>query len=447
MGDFHALVVDYDLAVGTAASIVKAAAEIDPHLPVVIISRHYEDVIFSEVTRMGADSYYPVTESSLRMFPDTLLKRVEARTAIRDAVDAKYQSLLRSHQLEILASLVRKMVETNDLKSVMQEMAEQVVKRLNMKVVSLQKFFPDQNGFAAFGIYPRGKLVKFAESVFSISLDSFVFPFDPDNCIVDRYTLERRPWVGNDFAEVFGPSMPARAARMIQKFAGVKSIYNAPFYGKDKLLGGLVVGNVRTGFTDVEMEAFDAIVHISSLLFEYNESNQAQSVHAERLKAVRQAIEIIQKDDGIDIAHGRPAKFLDTVCRKLVSAVPADVIAFFEYDRVMHALVLGNEFGRSGKGSKSLPQRLSVDGHRLGRAAVSGETLLENNFELNPEAHHPTRRRDRINLLAVPLGRDTGPIGMIVLTRSLTFPFVDSDREVIELFASQFDLGIISGRD
>lgn len=82
--------------------------------------------------------------------------------------------------------------------------------------------------------------------------------------------------------------MPSQAARMIQKFAGVKSIYNAPFYGNDHLLGGIVVGNIRESFTAEELEAFAAIVHVSSLLFEYNESVKSQIIQNQKLKAIHE---------------------------------------------------------------------------------------------------------------------------------------------------------------
>lgn len=446
MGKYHLLVVDYDLAVGTAASVVRAASETDPHLPVIVISRGFDDTIYSEVARIGADSYVPITGASIRMLPDIVQRRIETRIAITEAVESKQQSNLKSQELEIIASLVRKMVETSDLKSVMQEMAEQMVKRLNMKVVGLQRFFLNRNGFTTFGIYPRGKLVEFAESVFGISLDSFVFPFDPENCIVDRYTAERRPWVGNDFAEVFGPAMPARAARMIQKFAGVKSIYNAPFYAKDRLLGGIIVGNVRSGFTEVEMEAFDAIVHVSSLLFEYNDSNKSQTVQSEKLKAIREAVSLLQRDYEKDGESMPPGKLLEMVHRKLMSIVPAQAFALFIHDHAQRALLRKKVFTKSGKVLSYLPSFIPLNSGKIGKAVSAGKSLLENDFRFDSASRRDGRKQGLVSLLAVPLCKKQETKGMILLMRSTENPFVDSDREILELFASQFDAEIIEAR-
>ncbi len=436
---YDALVIDYDLSVGDPAAIVKLTKEIDPFLPVIIVSRDFTDSIYSETQQMGADSYIPVTSVSMRMFPRVLLERIESIGFVREAIEARHQSTLKSYQIEILASLVRKMVETHDLKSVMQEMAEQVVKKLDMKVVSLQRFFPRQNGFAVYGIYPQGKLVKFAQMFFGISLDTFVFPFDPEHCIVDQYTLERKAWIGTDFADVFGTTMPAQASRMIQKFAGVRSIYNAPFYSKNQLLGGIIVGNVRKNFTDEELEAFDAIVHISSLLFEYNETVKAQIVQNHKLQAIHEISSQLHE-------NLEPGKIFDIIQEKLNSIVPADVVRLFVYNSLSHSLVERETIVRKGKTPAFMVPEIRLGTGLIGLAASERRSILENNAHLNPQSIYSSGRPELEHLLAVPVTHHGELLGMIAMTRLKDEPFSETDREALEIFTSQFGIAFNNSR-
>lgn len=436
---YDAIVIDYDLAVGDPESIVKATKDIDPFLPVIVVSRNFSDGIYWETLQMGADSYVPVSSISMKMLPRILLERIEAIGFVREAIDARHQSTLKSYQIEILASLVRKMVETHDLKSVMQEMAEQVVKKLDMKVVSLQRYFPRQNGFAVYGIYPQGKLVKFAQMFFGISLDTFVFPFEPEHCIVDQYTLERKAWIGSDFADVFGTTMPSQAARMIQKFAGVRSIYNAPFYGKDQLLGGVIVGNVRKNFTDEELEAFDAIVHISSLLFEYNETVKSQIVQNHKLQAIHEISSQLHE-------NLEPEKIFDIIQEKLNTIVPADVVRLFVYDKSSDSLVENEMVAKKGKRPNFMVPEIKVGTGLIGLAASERRSILENNAQLNPRSVYASGRPDLEHMLAVPITHHGELLGMITMTRVKDEPFSETDRDALEIFTSQFGIAFHNSR-
>ncbi len=436
---YDALVVDYDLSVGDPGAILKSTKEIDPFLPAIIVSRDFTEGIYMETQQMGADWYVPMTPVSMKMFPHILLERIEGIGFVREAIEARHQSTLKSYQIEILASLVRKMVETHDLKSVMQEMAEQVVKKLDMKVVSLQRFFPRQNGFAVYGMYPQGKLVKFAQMFFGISLDTFVFPFDPAHCIVDQYTLERKAWIGNDFVDVFGTTMPAQASRMIQKFAGVRSIYNAPFYSKDQLLGGIIVGNVRKSFTDEELEAFDAIVHISSLLFEYNEAAKAQIVQNHKLQAIHEISS--QLHENLD-----PGKIFDIIQAKLNTIVPADVVRLFVYNASSNSLVERKSITKKGRIPGFMVPEIPVGSGLIGLAASDRRSVLENNAHNNPLSVYATGRPDLEHLLAVPIIHHGELLGMIAMTRLTDEPFSETDREALEIFTSQFGIAFHNSR-
>ncbi len=436
---YDAVVLDFDIAVGDPESIIKSAKEIDPFMPVIVISRNYSDSVYHDAIQMGADTYIPFTQVAIKMFPRVLLERVEGIGFIREAIESRHQSTFKSYQLEILASLVRKMVETNDLKSVMQEMAEQIVRKLDMKAVSLQRYFPRQNGFAVYGIYPQGKLVKFAQMFFGISLDSFIFPFDPEHCIVDQYTLERKPWVGNDFADVFGTTMPAQASRMIQKFAGVSSIYNAPFYSKDQLLGGIVVGNVRKSFSEEELEAFDAIVHISSLLFEYNQTVKSQIIQNHKLQAIHEISSQLHE-------NLEPEKIFDIIHEKLNTIVPADVVQLFFFEKDRNVLVEKKIVVRKGKRPSFMFPEIIVGRGLLGKAALESRSLLENDAHLNPNSVYSSGRPNVEHILAVPITHNNELLGMISMTRLKDEPFSESDKEALEIFTSQFGIAFHNSR-
>ncbi len=433
--EIDVLVVDYDIAVGDASMVVKIAKEIDPFLPVVLVSKDFSDNVSMEAERIGADSYSPLTVVTLKLLPMILHRRIEAKTLLRDATDSRRQSKFKSFQLEILTSLVRKMIETQDLRSVMQELAEQIVKKLDMKAASLQRFFKEKNGFAVYGIYPQGKLLRFVRRFFDISSEDFTFPFDPDNCIVDHYTAERKPWVGHDFADVFGTTMPSVPARMIQKFIGVESIYNAPFYSNNELLGGIVVGNARKKYTNEELDAFDAIVHISSLLFEYNESVNSQLMQTEKLKAIHEIS--IQLHENLD-----PTNLFEVIYVKLASLIPSDLVRLFLFDRDTEVLRVERVVVKSERKPSSVPLEIPLGKGLVGKAALERKSILENNSHLNPLSYYTGEKPKLEHLLAVPVVHGSELLGVVALTRWRSERFKESDLGALEIFSSQFAIAL-----
>jgi PAS domain S-box-containing protein len=431
--EIDVLVLDYDLEAGDAASIIRTAKDIDPFLPVVLISKDFSDTISDESASIGADVYITLTEISPKVLPMILMKRIESKALLREAIDSRRQSTLKSFQLEILSSLVRKMIETQDLKSVMQELAEQIVKKLDMKAASLQRYFKSKNGFAVYGIYPQGKFLRFVERFFDISSEDFTFPFDPVNCIVDQYTAARKPWVGYDFADVFGTTMPSMPARMIQKFTGVESIYNAPFYSSDELLGGIIVGNVRKRFTNEELEAFSAIVHISSLLFEYNESVNSQIIQNRKLKAIHEIS--IQLHENLDTNN-----LFEGISEKLNRLIPSDLVRLYLFDKGEN--VLHVERALSKKGENSFPPEIPIGKGLIGKAAAERRSILENDSHKNVLSYHVGDMPKQENLLAVPVIHGDELLGMIAMTRWHTHRFKESDLMALEIFSSQFAVAL-----
>jgi len=434
-GEIDIVVVDYDLSVGDVPMIIKTAKEVDPFLPVVLVSKNYSDNISMEAERIGADAYLPMEKVVLKLLPMILHKRIESKELLRDATESRRQSTFKSFQLEILSSLVRKMIETRDLKSVMQELAEQIVKKLDMKAVSLQRFFKEKNGFAVYGIYPQGKLLRYVRKFFDISSEDFTFPFDPDSCIVDQYTAERKPWVGYDFTDVFGTTMPSLPARMIQKFVGVQSIYNAPFYSNDELLGGIVVGNARKNFTNEELDAFDAIVHISSLLFEYNETVNSQLVQNEKLKAIHEIS--IQLHENLD-----PANLFEVIYKKLDDLIPFDLARLFLFDKEQELLRAEKVVVKKEKKVPSVPLEIPLGKGLIGRSACEKKSILENNSHQNPLSYYAGEKPKIEHLLAVPVIHGAELLGVIALTRWRRELFRESDLKALEILSSQLAIAL-----
>jgi PAS domain S-box-containing protein len=434
-GEADILLVDYDLSAGDASTIVKTVKEIAPFLPVILISKNFSENILGEAARIGADSYVPLVGVPLKMLPMILSNRIEANGLLKEATDSRRESTLKSFQLDILSSLVRKMIETRDLKSVMQELAEQIVKKLDMKAVSLQRFFKEKKGFAVYGIYPQGKLLRFVKKFFDISSEDFTFPFDPANCIVDQYTADRKPWIGYDFADVFGTTMPSLPARMIQKFAGVESIYNAPFYSNDGLLGGIVVGNARRNFTDEEIEAFNAIVHVSSLLFEYNESVSSQTVQNEKLKAIHEIS--IQLHENLE-----PDKLFEVIYEKLDDLIPADLVRLFLFDKRERLLRVERAVAKKGRKQITVPTEIPLGKGLIGIAAAERKPVLENNSHENPLSYYIDERPKLEHLMAVPVIHGAELLGVIALTRWRSERFRESDLSALEIFSSQFAIAL-----
>ena len=434
-GEADILLVDYDLAAGDPSIIVKTVKEIDPFLPIVLVSKNYSDHVFGEAARIGADSYIPLVGVPLKMLPMILSKRIEASGLLKESTDSRRESTLKSFQLDILSSLVRKMIESRDLRSVMQELAEQVVKKLDMKAVSLQRFLKEKNGFAVYGIYPQGKLLRFVRKFFDISSGNYIFPFDPASCIVDQYTADRRAWIGYDFADVFGTTMPSSPARMIQRFAGVESIYNAPFYSNDELLGGIVVGNARKNFTNEEIEAFNAIVHVSSLLFEYNESVNSQIVQSEKLKAIHEIS--IQLHDNLE-----PDKLFEVIYEKLDDLIPSDLVRLFLFEKEKRILRVERAVVKKGKIPIYVPKEIPLGKGLIGIAAAEKKSVLENNSHRNPLSYYIGEKPKLEHLLAVPVIHGAEVLGVISLTRWRSERFTESDLSALEIFSTQFAVAL-----
>ncbi|MGC8594894.1 MAG: PAS domain S-box protein [Candidatus Kryptoniota bacterium] len=429
---YDAVLLDYDMAAINPFVIARAALDIDPFLTVMFVSDNYSDTVFSEVISAGFRNYSPLTNVGMKLLPNLLKELVESSARLRTSHEISRASKLKSSQMDILGAIVRKMVETHDLKSVMQQLAEELVKKLDVKVVSLQRYYPEKRGFAVYGIYPKGKLLKFAEMFFGVSLDSFVFPFDPEHCIVDQYTEQRKPWIGSDFADVFGTTMPSQAARMIQKFAGVKSIYNAPFYNKDQLLGGIVVGNARESFTTEELDAFNAIVEISSLLFEYNETSNAYFKESQRLRAVHKTSLSMHR-------NLNPEEVLSTIQNEVAEIVSADFLAVYMKKENEDKLELKKFTALKGKAKKTAPEVIRIGETIIGRAAADMRTLIANEVSFFEETTSSVRE----NILCVPMAFGKELLGMLVVGRfNLAEPFDFTDLSVFEIFTSQFALAL-----
>jgi len=429
---YDAIVLDYDMAAINPFVIARAALEIDPFLTVMFVSGNYSDTVFSEVISAGFRNYSPLTTVGMKLLPNLLKELVESSAQLRISNEISRASHLKSSQMDILSAIVRKMVESHDLKSVMQQLAEEIVKKLDVKVVSLQRYYPEKHGFAVYGIYPKGKLLKFAEMFFGVSLDSFVFPFDPEHCVVDQYTEQRKPWVGSDFADVFGTTMPSQAARMIQKFAGVKSIYNAPFYNKDQLLGGIVVGSTRDSFTSEELDAFNAIVEVSSLLFEYNETSNAYFKESERLRAVHKTSLAMHR-------NLNPEEVLSTIQNEVAEIVSADFLAVYMKEDNDDALGLKKFTLLKGKSKKVPPNIIKVGETVIGRAVADMRPLIANEISFFVDRTNSAKE----NLLCVPMTFSKELLGMLIVGRySPEEPFDFTDLSVFEIFTSQFTLAL-----
>lgn len=429
---YDAIVLDYDMAATNPFVVARAALEIDPFLTVMFVSDNYSDTVFSEVMSAGFRNYSPLTNIGMKLLPNLLKELVESSARLRTSQEINRASQLKSSQMDIIGAIVRKMVETHDLKSVMQQLAEEIVKKMDVKVVSLQRYYPEKRGFAVYGIYPKGKLVKFAQMFFGISLDSFVFPFDPEHCVVDQYTEERKPWIGSDFADVFGTTMPSQAARMIQKFAGVKSIYNAPFYNKNELLGGIVVGSTRENFTTEELDAFNAIVEISSLLFEYNETSNAYFKESQRLRAVHKTSLAMHR-------NLNPEEVLSTIQKEVAEIVSADFLAMYTKEDNENELVLKKFIVLKGKLKRAAPNIIKIGETIIGRAAADRRTLIANEVSFFDDGINQTKE----NILCVPMVFGNQLLGMLIVGRQqIDDPFDLTDLSVFEIFTSQFTLAL-----
>src|SRR5262245_58794665 len=121
-------------------------------------------------------------------------------------------------------------------------------------------------------------------------------------------------------------------------------------------------------------------------------------------------------------------------------------------DDVVLARVDGDTL-RSMAGVGPVPKLAPQEGYALSRGSVAGRAVLDrrtiqvNDLEAEPDAEFPTAKaRQRIigirTVLAIPLLREGGALGALVLRRMQVRPFTDKQIALLETFANQAVIAI-----
>jgi|GEM_PF-875341 len=341
-------------------------------------------------------------------------------------------------QLNVLYAITKAVSQSLSINEITEILAQQLVDQMDFKTAFVMRYNENEQTATLLAIYPRHELMYSAVKKLGLDINNVVVPFRGDHNNVYAQLLEGKDWIGNDFAEITTPFLPAALARMVQKLYDVKSIHNAPLISKGKLVGTIVVGSEREMITDEERAivlsaAAQAAVAIENA--QLYEEAQRQALHSISLMEVTNAINSTMN----------LRELLDLIVEKVLQLTDSKHGALFLFDEDNETLRIHASRGLSEETVRLV--RFKKGESIAGWVAQSGQGLCIHNVQTDPRLKKVTQIEHLHSMIVVPLLVKGTVRGVLSVERlEGEPPFTENEFRIAQDFADQAALAIEKAR-
>ncbi|MBI2619613.1 MAG: PAS domain S-box protein [Ignavibacteriales bacterium] len=346
---------------------------------------------------------------------------------------------LAGRELRIVEKLAQSIVRKQEVRRVMQRLAEELV-RFGFRATVVTELDQRRGGFRILGVAPQTRVLRLVSKVLNIRLDRYVFPFRPQQNDVLRTLVKGRTWIGRDMGEIVRPTLSPRLARTVQKLLGIRSIYNSPLMSEGKIVGSVIVGTDAYSFSQREQSFLKTITHHAALII-----HQALLL-SENLRKTEQ-YRLLGTVDRHILEEKQLAKVLSAVVENIQTIIPCDLAGIYLYDPKEKVLV-PTVTSKQSRFSRKLAEFTIPWGKGiLGSVARTRKAVIVNNAQKDPRSIYPGREKPSLeHLLCVPLITAGDMVGIMNVARFHDEPFMEGDLEIARPFGEKSALAIGNAR-
>ncbi len=339
-------------------------------------------------------------------------------------------------ELRIVEKLAQLIVKEQHVESVMQRLADELVREFQFKVVAVTQFDVMKNGFRIVGFAPQKKLLRSVSRTLHIRLSEYVFPFRPGESRVVKLLSRGKTWIGSDVTEITGSILPKKILRSLQKSTGIRTFYNAPLLIGRELIGSVLVGTVAEQFSRAEQTFLKTITQHASLAV-----SQARLIAESKGKA--EQYRLLGSVDKHILKKKNLQGVLKAVVENINIVIPCDLAGIYLYDPERDLLYHSVASNRGSYARKLPGFDIPLDRGIIGYVARKRVPMIVNHAEQNPRSIYPPGKRPKLeHLICAPLIAGGKLLGAMHVGRFRDEPFRKEDLEIVESFSEKSALAI-----
>ncbi|MEX1139469.1 MAG: PAS domain S-box protein [Bacteroidota bacterium] len=339
-------------------------------------------------------------------------------------------------ELRLLETLARAIIRKQQVRPVMQKLADALVGEFGFKAALVTQFIPSQKGFTVLGIAPRRKTLSAATQLLGINLDRLVFPFRPDKNSVLKLLLRRKVWIGKDLSEIIKPMFAAKPARLVQRIFKVRCIYNSPLFSGNHLVGTMIVGTEAESFTKRQIAFLKAFTQHAALAVHQAGLLAEKSAATERYR-------LLSEVDSHILEEKELRKVLKAIVGNIHRVISCDLAGVYIHDPARKTMVHSVAWPASSYAKKLRNLEFPIGTGIIGSVARTRKAEIVNNAHEDRRSVYPRGSQPRLeHLICLPLIVGKNLVGVLHVGRFHDEPFLASDLEMAKQFGGKSALAI-----